>query len=225
MRSAIVSLFAILIEISAAWAGVAQGPQIFADTPARIDPSHPLKIGGEFYPAESVRSREEGKCVVDMVVDKSGDIHDPKIITSSGFDRLDAACIAALTSGHLLPAMKNGFPVESTATMPINWSLPKSTTVDECMAIPASVTLESAQTSLGAKSKGPPKGVPARTVLRIFVSESGTVDGAMVDQSSGFARVDEASLKSVSGQKLNPAKVGDQPIASCVTLPIVWKLN
>lgn len=225
MRSAIVTVFSTLIWTSATSAELPQGPQIFADTPARIDPARPLKIGGEFYPAESVRSREEGKCVVEMVVDKSGDIRDPKIITSSGFDRLDAACITALTSGHLLPAMKNGFPVESTATMPIIWSLPKATTLDECMAIPASVTLASAQTGLGTKSKGPPKGVAARTVLRIFVSESGTIDGAIVDQSSGFARIDEASLKSVSGQTMTPAKVGNQPVASCVTLPIVWKLN
>jgi hypothetical protein len=66
-----------------AYAAAPPAPQIFVDTPVRPDPDRPLKIGQEFYPAESVKLREEGTCVVRVTVDKSGDIHDPQIITST----------------------------------------------------------------------------------------------------------------------------------------------
>jgi hypothetical protein len=34
-------------------------------TLARIDAKHPLRIGQEFYPKESLRLREEGRCYID----------------------------------------------------------------------------------------------------------------------------------------------------------------
>ncbi len=109
-------------------------PQIFIDTPVRVDPTRPWKIGPEFYPPESVKLREEGTCVVNMTVDKFGEVHDPKLVTSSGSERLDAACIAAASSGHLMPAYKNGAAIDSTTNMPIKWTLPKPSTLADCMA-------------------------------------------------------------------------------------------
>jgi TonB family protein len=199
--------------------------QVFIDTPVRPDPAQPLKIGQEFYPAESVRLQEEGKCIVRVAVRKTGEIHDPQILTSSGFKRLDAACIAATSSGHMLPALKNGVPIDSAANVPIVWTLPKASTLADCMAMPASVPLESAQANHPADSKAPNQGVSAKVILRLFVSESGAVDGAKVDQSSGYARLDAAALKMVSGQKMKPAMAGNQPVATCVLLPIAWKLG
>jgi TonB family protein len=220
-----VYLVTTLIWIRETHADVPPDPLIFVDMPVRIDPARPLKIGPEFYPAESTKLREEGKCVVRMAVDKAGDIHDPKIITSSGFERLDAACIAAASSGHLLPAMKNGVPIDSTTDMPIVWTLPKSSTLAECMAIPASLPSASTQTDAAAKPKGPKNEISARVVLRLFVSETGAVDGVKVDRSSGYTRLDDAAIKGVTGQKMKPAMFGGQAIASCVTMPIVWNLK
>ena len=213
------------ISISTPKADAPPAPQIFIDVPAQIDPAHPLKIGPEFYPAESVKLRQEGRCVVRITVDKTGAIHDPQIVTSSGFERLDAACIAATTSGHLFPALKNGNPIESTSNIPIIWTLPKSTTLAECMAIPASVPFEKAQADHATGSKKSTKDLSGKVVLRLFISESGAVGGIKVDQSSGSARLDDASVKGVTGQTMKPAMAGGEGIATCVLLPIVWKLQ
>lgn len=51
-------LIASLALYSKAQAELPPEPQIFIDTPVRIDPARPLKIGQEFYPVESVKLSE-----------------------------------------------------------------------------------------------------------------------------------------------------------------------
>jgi TonB family protein len=187
-----------------------------AETPAHIDPQRPLKIGQEFYPKESINSREEGKCLVKLKVDTSGNIHDPSIVTSSGFARLDAACIAAVSSGHLVPATRNGVPVESSVSLPIEWKLPHPATLADCMSIPAEDPPPHA-------SDGSP--VSGRVLLRLFVAETGDIEGVKIAKSSGYPRLDEAGVKAVTGQKLTPATSEGHPMATCVTLPIVFNLK
>ena len=64
-------------------------------TPPRMDPKHPLQIGEECYPDASKRANEEGRCVVQMTVAADGHIASEAIQTSSGFPRLDEACLKA----------------------------------------------------------------------------------------------------------------------------------
>ncbi len=193
------------------------------DSPAMRDPARPLKIGEEFYPEESLKLKEQGTCVVQMGVSPSGAIHDARIVTSSGFERLDAACISAVSGGHLIPAIRNGVPVETTTTLPINWSLPA--TLADCMAIPASLTLEQAQAAIAADPRLAKSGAPAKVILRLFVSATGSIDGIKVDQSSGYPRLDQASIKGVTGQKMLAATINGVGVSSCTRLPIVYKIK
>jgi TonB family protein len=190
------------------------------ETPARIDPEKPFEIGEEFYPKESVNAREEGKCLVKMMVDKSGNIHDPTIVTSSGFARLDAACIAAASFGHLLPATRNGVPVDTTATMPIDWKLPA--TLVDCMNIPSQDLPPIADAGSATKPKPP---ITGKVILRLFVAKTGHIEGVKIAQSSGYPRLDDAGIKAVTGQKMMPATSDGHPIAACVTMPIVFNLK
>jgi periplasmic protein TonB len=83
----------------------------------------------------------------------------------------------------------------------------------------------SAQAELPAHFKDTKAGISGRVVLRLFVSETGAVEGVKVDHSSGYPRLDEASVKGVTGQKMKPAMAGGQAIATCVLVPIVWNLE
>jgi TonB family protein len=187
-------------------------------TPPRPDPARPLKIGSEFYPAASRRLGEQGRCVVKLQVDENGDIHDPQVIESSGFPRLDAACLAAMESGHLLPATRNGVPVAKEITIPIDWHLNQPATLADCMTPPNPLPVDPAAAASKTATSG-------KVILQIFVSPTGTVDGAIVWQSSGFPKLDEAGLKAVLHQKLTPATQDGQPVPACVKLPIVFKLD
>jgi len=92
-------------------------------TPIRMDPKHPLKIGEDYYPDASKRANEEGRCVVLMTVSADGRITNESIQTSSGFPRLDEACLKGVHGQRMLPATEEGKPVEKTVSIPIVWKL------------------------------------------------------------------------------------------------------
>jgi periplasmic protein TonB len=94
-----------------------------AATPVAIDPKHPLKIGAEYYPDGAVRANEQGKCVVQITVGVDGRVNQASIRSSTGYRRLDDACLNAVRGARMLPATQDGKRVEKTATMPIVWTL------------------------------------------------------------------------------------------------------
>jgi protein TonB len=92
-------------------------------TPIRMDPKHPLHIGEDYYPDASKRANEEGTCRVKVVVALDGRITDASIEASSGFPRLDDACLKGVKGLRVLPATEDGKPIETTTIVPITWKL------------------------------------------------------------------------------------------------------
>jgi protein TonB len=91
--------------------------------PVRMDPKHPLRIGHDYYPDASIRANEMGRCVVQVTVAADGRIIAAAVQASSGFDRLDQACLNGVRGQRMLPATEDGRPVESTVSIPIVWNL------------------------------------------------------------------------------------------------------
>ncbi len=106
-------------------APVAQAPPPPPGTPPRMDPKHPLKIGEEWYPDASKRANEEGRCIVQMTVAADGRVAAETLQQTSGFPRLDEACLKAVHGQRMLPATENGKPIEKTVSIPIVWKLTK----------------------------------------------------------------------------------------------------
>jgi protein TonB len=113
---------------------VQQAPAPIAQAPAPVqhsvsapkyDPKHPFKIGEEYYPDASKRANEEGSCILLMRVAASGQILDATVQTSSGFPRLDEACLKGVKGQRMGPAMEDGKPVEGTFPFKITWKLSK----------------------------------------------------------------------------------------------------
>lgn len=104
---------------------VAPAPVVQQHTRSNVrpDPKHPLKIGEDYYPDASKRAGEEGRCVVKLTVAADGRIVDQSIQTSSGFPRLDDACLKGVRGQRMMPATEDGKPVETTAMVPIVWKL------------------------------------------------------------------------------------------------------
>ncbi|MDP8984496.1 MAG: energy transducer TonB [Pseudomonadota bacterium] len=94
-----------------------------ASTSIKMDPKHPLKIGEEYYPDASKRANEEGRCTVQVTVAADGRIINETIQTSSGFPRLDEACLKGVHGQRVIPATEDGKPVEKTVSIPIVWKL------------------------------------------------------------------------------------------------------
>lgn len=101
-----------------------ENPKIaIAPTQVRVDPQHPLRIGGEWYPDASRRLKEEGRCIVRITVGVDGRVSDEMLLISSGSPRLDEACLKAFHDQRMIPATENGNPVERTLAIPIDWKL------------------------------------------------------------------------------------------------------
>ncbi len=99
------------------------------DSPLKFNPAHPIMIDPKYYTRASRLAHEEGTCAVHLTVYADGTAHDPWIERSSGYPRLDQACLDVITGlAHVpifIPATKNGKPVQTTTTVPINWALDK----------------------------------------------------------------------------------------------------
>jgi len=89
----------------------------------RRDPMHEVALGEEYYPLESKLLHEEGVCVVKITVHADRSISDIALTRSTGYPRLDEACLRAFASGGLLPATERGMPITSTVEIPITWKL------------------------------------------------------------------------------------------------------
>jgi periplasmic protein TonB len=113
-------------QVQQAPAPIAQAPAPpapIAGTPPRQDPKHPLRIGPDWYPDASRRANEEGRCTVTVTVSVDGKITGESLASSSGFPRLDEACLKAVHGLRMLPATEGGKPVEKTVSLPIAWRL------------------------------------------------------------------------------------------------------
>lgn len=98
-------------------------PLLGASSKVRMDPKHPLRIGEAYYPDASRRANEMGRCVVKVTVASDGRIVAAAIQSSTGFDRLDQACLNAVKGQRMLPATEDGKAIESGISLPIVWNL------------------------------------------------------------------------------------------------------
>jgi protein TonB len=98
-------------------------PPSVVRTPLRLDPAYPPRLGDAYYPPESKRLSEQGRCLLNVTVQADGSTRDVSLVQSSGYPRLDEACLHALFPGKFIPATENGKPVEITVQIPIDWSL------------------------------------------------------------------------------------------------------
>ncbi len=103
--------------------GTPAQPRTKVEIGIRPDSKHPLKIGSEFYPDGSVRAGEQGRCTVKITVDIGGQVTHASLQSSTGFRRLDDACLNAVRGVRMLPATEDGMPVEKTTALPIVWTL------------------------------------------------------------------------------------------------------
>ncbi|MFN3595369.1 MAG: TonB family protein [Thiobacillaceae bacterium] len=97
-------------------------------------PVGPVALGGELsvacpertpprYPSLSRRLGEEGTVVVHVELDEHGRVASARVVSSSGFVRLDEAALSAVKTWQCRPAERNGQPVRAVALQPFKFIL------------------------------------------------------------------------------------------------------
>jgi protein TonB len=69
------------------------------------------------------------------------------------------------------------------------------------------------------------RGEQGRVVLRVEVTATGDVASIEIADSSGHRRLDEAARDAVAQWRFEPARVGDDPIATTVNVPITFRIE
>ena len=93
-------------------------PVAIARTGPKQDLKHPVSVD-DYYPDSSRRANEEGRCVAKITIGTDGRTAAPEIATSTGFPRLDEACLKIAKMLRFIPATENGKPVAETTTVPL----------------------------------------------------------------------------------------------------------
>jgi protein TonB len=101
-----------VVQMQLPVAPVALASELSVACPQRSAPS---------YPSLSRRQREMGVVVLRVDLSETGQVAVANVQTSSGFDRLDEAALAAVRTWHCNPVTRNGQPVRATALQPFNF--------------------------------------------------------------------------------------------------------
>jgi TonB family protein len=200
-------------------------------TPPRLDSDPPPRIGGQFYPVESKRLGEEGICVVRMQVDASGYVPATQLVSSSGFERLDAACMAGFANGHFRPATLKATPITTSINLPTAWSLSERSALrpeklnDGQIALPIVKTdyaLRVGPMSYPAEARS--KHQEGACTVHVYIKEDGAAGNMSVSKSTGFATLDQACLLAVRSAQFVPAHANGSPSGAFADINITWRL-
>ena len=69
------------------------------------------------------------------------------------------------------------------------------------------------------------QGWHGRVILRLNISDHGTVESATIHQSSGYQLLDDNAINAATQWTFQPAKNGEFPVASTVNIPIQFDLR
>src|SRR5580704_12860932 len=90
-------------------------------TLGRMDVRHPLHVGSDYYPKQSLKNHEQGKCTLAFFIEADGTVPAAQLLKSSGFPRLDTACFESVIGVPLIPATINGTPVAGWYDFNVVW--------------------------------------------------------------------------------------------------------
>ncbi|HKY20512.1 MAG TPA: energy transducer TonB [Vicinamibacterales bacterium] len=77
------------------------------------------------YPSASERLGEAGTAAISLLIGADGSVQQAKIVTSSGFKRLDEATVKAFSRCKFLVGTTDGRPESSWFSMQYKWVVPK----------------------------------------------------------------------------------------------------
>jgi TonB family protein len=199
--------------------------------PARMDVRHPFLVGADYYPPESLRNREQGRCIMSAYVDADGAVLAVQVLNSTGFPRLDAACIRAFDVGRVIPVTVNGVGAAAWSLFTLIWHLEPSG------KSPTSTGVNEAATPRMAKDYVPHVGekfYPAEALAKheqgsclmlAKIGADGEIQATDVLKSSGSPSLDRACINAMVLARYTPEKHEGVPVDSSLALALYWRVK
>jgi TonB family protein len=154
-------------------------------------------------------------------VDADGHLPATQLVSSTGFERLDAACLSAFAEGRLIPKTVDGKPVSSWVLIPINWKL----TGKVFTATPQ--IAEDYRLKVGLEDY-PPRSRKLHQegdcVVHVEVAKDGTLSNVALTKPTGYEPLDQACVSAIQQAQFIPGHQGRTPIAASTDINISWRL-
>jgi TonB family protein len=190
-------------------------------TPPKLDPNHPLHIGEEYYPVESRRLGEEGTCVLRLQVDVDGYIRATQLLSSTGYQRLNAACLSSFTDARMIPATVGGKPTESWFLFRVNWKL-NGLGFNNTPRIRDDYHLKVGPDDYPPLSRKLHQ--EGDCIVHATVERDGPPSNVTVSKSTGYAPLDQACLTAVQQAQFIAARQQGGTLPGSADINITWRL-
>jgi TonB family protein len=86
-----------------------------------MDVRRPLHVGSDYYPKQSLKNGEQGKCTLAFFVESDGAVTAARLLVSTGYPRLDTARFESVIDVPLIPGSANGIPVAGWYDFNVVW--------------------------------------------------------------------------------------------------------
>lgn len=197
----------------------------------------------EFKDTNKVKDLK-GPVVIKALVSEQGEVITAKVDKSSGVKQFDQAVLSAARQRKYKPAGRNGVPVTSWLTYPVEFTArnqaPKDSAVAPATPNPAKAPertvlvlddsvrvdlppdiLDMAEPIL--KDSVTATDIKGPVTMKALINEQGNVDSAKVHQSSGAPLFDQAVLDAAKRCKYKPAQLNGKPVPIWVTYVVRFK--
>jgi TonB family protein len=210
-------LFASLAQAIAQTEPNFNAPQTAAKT-APAPPAQDPETCDRYLPAKFALPPAAATTVVSLHISPAGDVKNVAITRSSGNADLDKAALACASGVRQAPVLAAGKPIDVILIGGVFWG-----SRSHSFGIPS----PSGEPNL-CDGAYPPLAVrlnqEGTTAVSVRIATDGSVQNPVVTRSSGYAALDQASLKCVASYRYFPATQNGQPVAIDRTLNFAWRL-
>jgi len=199
------------------------------DPPTRrgkMDPRHPLHIGANYYPKESLKHREQGRCELAFYINADGSVPATQMLKSSGYSRLNTACLESVIDVPMLPATINGTPIAGWSDFHLAWVLNGAPPPLQPLG-KSDVPRIAEDYELQVGEKFYPEAARAKhqrgyCVVQTTVDSRGTALNPRIIRSTGSEILDKACLAAVTAARFTPELQDGRPVADSTDIAIYW---
>jgi TonB family protein len=193
----------------------------------KMDPHHPLHIGSAYYPKESLKHREEGRCALAFYINAEGSVLAAQLLKSTGFPHLDTACMESPIGIPVLPAKLNGTPIAGWSEFKIVWLLGPPQFTQYPPLEKSAVPRVSEDYELQVGEKYYPEAARAKhqkgyCVVHTTGDPTGAVREARITHSTNTAILDKACIDAVTPARFTPELQNGTPVEDSTDIAIYW---
>ena len=211
--------------------------QVPAPKPPAVDSSQPLRVGGGIgepmkikdvkpvYPQIAQAARISGVVIMEIIVDKNGDVRDARVLRS--IPMLDQAALDAVRQWRYTPTTLNGVPVELLMTATVNFTFGEPSAAAGQAPLRVGGTIREPRKIFDVKPVYPQDAQAAQVTGIVIVEAIIGVDGKVASARvlRGMPMLDQAALDAVTQWAYEPTLLNGVPVQVVMTVTVNFTLK